>query len=167
MTDRPMSNRQHVIQESFDASKACKLISAMTHGEPAVIERKMYYPYFRFDGKCSVPGLFGRRATQLNCLVDAVNGLGATTDHFIVDHRQLNDGEVIATNISHENAMRVAQRTVTHRMTRRLRMIAAFGLALESQGIIYKGFWIVGSASATVMVDSVTGGLHPLNIRAA
>jgi len=167
MTDRPNSIRQLVIQESFNASKACKLISAMTNGEPAVIERKMYYPYFRFDGKCSVPGLFGRRATQLNCLVDAVNGLGATTDHFTVDHRQLDDGEIIATTISNDVAMRIAQRTVTHRLTRRLRMIAPFGLALKPQGVIYKGFWIVGCASAAVMIDSVTGGLHPLSERAA
>ncbi len=167
MTEQSLSHRKIVIQESLDASKACELISAMTSGEPAVIERKMYYPYFRFDGKCSVPGLFGRRATQLSCLVDAVNGLGATTDHFNVDYRQLNDGEVIATTISNENAMRVAQRTVTHRMTRRLRMIAPFGLTLEPKDIIYKAFWIVRCASVTVMVDSVTGGLHPLSERAA
>jgi hypothetical protein len=162
-----MIHKRNIIRECVDANAALDLVMTVANGEQATIGQKMYYPYFQYNSRCSVPGLFGRRTAEITCLVDAVNGLGATAGRYHVDSRHLPYSELIDVAISGEKAARAAQRTVTHRLTRRLRVIAPFDLELEPKGIIYKGFWIVRSASATVMVDSVNGGLHPLNMRAA
>lgn len=162
-----MIHEHNIIRECVDANAALDLVMTVATGEQATIGQKMYYPYFQYNGRCSVPGLFGRRTAEITCLVDAVNGLGATAGRFDVDRRYLPINELIDVAISGEEAVRIAQRTATHRLTRRLRVIAAFELELEPKGIIHKGFWIVHSASATVMVDSVNGGLHPLNMCAA
>ena len=46
-------------------------------------------------------------------------------------------------------------------------MIASFDVAMHSRGLVHKRFWIVETKDTRVMVDSTTGGLHPLAMRAA
>ena len=162
-----MTKQQHVIRESIDADAAIDLVAALSDHDSAHIEKKMYYPYFRFAGQCTVPALFGRRAMQINCLVDAVSGLGATADSYNVVQRHLRDGESINIGITAEQAERSAQRTVTHRLSRQMRVIAPFDLDLDTGGVVYKGYWIVSSGNVRAMVDSVNGSMHPLRSRAA
>ena len=52
-------------------------------------------------------------------------------------------------------------------MGKKLRMIASFDISIVPRGMVHKRFWIVQSIEAKVMVDSTTGSLHPLKLKAA
>ena len=69
--------------------------------------------------------------------------------------------------VSAQEAERAAHRTISHQLSRKLRMIATFQIDVEPQSIVYKGFWIVRSKDTLIMVDSSSGCIHPLSSRAA
>lgn len=127
----------------------------------------MVYPYYCFDASCSVPTLVGRKDISLICLVDAVNGLGATADSFEFKKETVPSEQLLPTEICSDAAAEIAQRTVTHRMGRKLRMITSFDVAIVPRGVVHKRFWIVQATDARIMVDSTTGNLHPLKLRVA
>ena len=101
------------------------------------------------------------------CLVDAVNGLGATADSFELKKESVPGDSLLAAEIEPADANAIAHRTVTHRLGRKLRTIASFDVELQPRGLVHKRFWIVRTKAARVMVDSTNGGLHPLKMRAA
>jgi hypothetical protein len=128
---------------------------------------EVIYPYYCFDAHCSVPTLVGRKDISLICLVDAVNGLGATADNFALKTETVPAASLLSVALEPDTAIDIAQRTVTHRMGKKLRMIASFDVSIVPRGMVHKRFWIVQSSEARVMVDSTTGNLHPLKLRAA
>ena len=74
---------------------------------------------------------------------------------------------LLPVELCRDSAAAIAQRTVTHRMGKKLRMIASFDISIVPRGMVHKRFWIVQSIEAKVMVDSTTGSLHPLKLKAA
>jgi len=104
---------------------------------------------------------------SVGCLVDGINGFGATADPFSTGHAFACDEIRLQPKITNDEARRIALRTVTHRLSRQLRMIAPFDVQLEAGGIIYKRFWIIKIGSGRIMTDSVTGNMHPLSASAA
>ena len=70
---------------------------------------------------------------------------------------ELSDGE----------AGKIAQRTVTHQLGKKLKMIAPFDVTLDMKGMVYRSFWIVRIGDSRIMVDSVTGSMHPVRASAA
>lgn len=156
-----------VICEQFDASAALQGVNAVRGDISAVVEHKLMYPYFQFTARCKVPTLAGRKELTVSCLVDGVNGHGATADHFSVDEIMLPEDSRLQLCISHDEATKIAQRTVTHQLGKKLKMIAPFDVALESTGLVYRSFWIVRIGDKRVMIDSVTGAMHPLAASAA
>ena len=115
----------------------------------------------------SVPTLVGRKEVSLLCLVDAVNGLGATADSFELKKETVCGEHLLDADIEAGEAAAIAQRTVTHRLGRKLRTITSFDVSVKPRGLVHKRFWIVRTREARVMVDSTNGGLHPLKLRAA
>jgi hypothetical protein len=131
------------------------------------LEPEIIYPYYCFDANCSVPTLAGRKHVSLVCLVDAANGIGATADSFELKKETVPAARLLSVEIDTDKAAEIAQQTVTHRMGKNLRMIASFDVSVVPRGMVHKRFWIVQSSDARVMVDSTTGSLHPLKLRAA
>jgi hypothetical protein len=74
---------------------------------------------------------------------------------------------VLRMTVVNDEAHRAAYRILMHQMSRRCKMIASFDICLAKRGIVYKAFWILRSRNVRFMVDSVTGGMHPLRALAA
>ena len=157
----------NLVRQQVDAASALRSIDALAGAATASIERKMYYPYYRFTAKCAVPTLFGRKTMTVNCLVDGVSGLGATASDFSIEPATVPADALLQLAVSAQEAERAAQRTISHQLSRKLRMIASFKMDIEPQSIVYKGFWIIRSQDTLLMVDSSSGCIHPLSSRAA
>lgn len=164
-----MTDRQQVvvIRGALNSTDALCVVASLTSNMDAIVETEMIYPYFCFDANCSVPTVIGRKAVSMICLVDAVNGLGATADSFGLRKEDVGSDILLAAEIENAEAEKAAHRTVTHRLGKKLRTISTFDVALTPRGLIHKRFWIVRTSDARVMVDSTTGSLHPLKLRAA
>lgn len=156
-----------VINEELTANVAAGCLRTMTGDDNAAFERKVFYPYHRFVADCTVPTMFGKESLSVTCLVDGINALGATADPFDVQRTEVPADEVMTMKVVNDEAHRAAYRILMHQMSRRLKMIASFDICLAKQGIVYKAFWILRSRDVLFMVDSVTGGMHPLRELAA
>ena len=156
-----------VMREQVDASAAVQSIHALRGDVAGVVEQKLVYPYFRFKASCKIPTMIGKQDVAVDCLVDGINGLGATADPFITGQLLVADEDHLRPDISCDEAVKIAQRTVTHQLGKKLKMIAPFDVTLEAKGMIYRSFWIVRIGDSRVMVDSVTGGMQPLRANAA
>jgi hypothetical protein len=156
-----------VIREQFDSAAALRRIEDLTQDVSASIEQKLYYPYYGFSANCTVRTMIGRKSLSIDCLVDGINGLGATADPFVTEEIAVADEMRLLSRISHDEAVRTAQRNLTHQLSKKLKMIAPFDVTLESNGTVYRGFWIVALSNGRIMIDSVTGGIHPLSASAA
>ena len=156
-----------VIRGAISSTDALCLVSSLTGDIDARLAPEIIYPYYCFDAGCSVPPLAGRKNVSLICLVDAANGLGATADKFELKKETVPLERLLPVELCSDSAAAIAQRTVTHRMGKKLRMIASFDISIVPRGMVHKRFWIVQSIEAKVMVDSTTGSLHPLKLKAA
>ena len=156
-----------VIREQVDASAALQNIHAARGDVAGVIEQKLFYPYYRFKAGCKVPTMIGKQDVAVDCLVDGINGLGATADPFATDQLNVSDENQLKPEISNREAVKIAHRTVTHQLGKKLKMIAPFDVKLEATGLVYRSFWIVRIGDSRIMVDSVTGGTHALSASAA
>jgi hypothetical protein len=156
-----------VIREEVDASAALQSIHAVRADIAGVVEQKMVYPYYRFKAGCKVPTIIGRQDVVVDCLVDGINGLGATADPFSTNQLSVNYENVLKPELSNREAVKIAHRTVTHQLGKKLKMIAPFNVVLEAKGLLYRSFWIVRIGDSRIMVDSVTGSMHPVSASAA
>lgn len=157
----------NVIREQVGSAAALQNVATLTNDVPVFLEGSVLYPYFAFTARCSVATMIGKRSISLDCLVDGVNGFGATADSFSTEQVVTSDEIRLQSKISIDVAERTAKRTVTHRLGKQLKMIAPFDVQLESAGTVYKRFWIVRVGNSRIMADSVTGNLHPLAASAA
>jgi hypothetical protein len=156
-----------VICEQLDAVAALQSARNVIGDLSLSVERKMYYPYYRFEANCTVPTLFGRKPLSLVCLVDGLTGFGATVDPFSVEQITVSHDSLLRVDIDVDAATRGATRFLSHHLGRRLRMISRFDIQLDTVDRVYKSFWIVRLRDMAVMIDSMTGSIHPLRTRAA
>jgi len=159
--------RIRVINQELDAQMAARCLRTMTGDDAAIFERRVFYPYHRFVADCRVPTLYGRKSLSVTCLVDGINALGATSDPFEVEELLIDAQEVMTMTVVNDEAHRAAYSLLMHQMSRKLKTIASFDICLAKRGIVYKAFWILRSRNVRFMVDSVTGGMHPLRAIAA
>jgi len=164
-----MNNHEMItlIRESLSSVDALRIVNAVAGTEVACIERKIYYPYFRFSANCSARTLFGSKPISANCLVDGCNETGATADPIVAERASVHADAVLKSKIAAKTAASVARRFLIHTLGRRLRTIGHFNVKLEAQGLVYKAFWLIRCEDTVVMVDSLTGCLHTLGKRAA
>ena len=156
-----------VIRGAINSTDALCIVSSLTGDMEAKLESEVIYPYYCFDAECSVPTLAGRKELSLVCLVDAVNGLGATADNFALKNEAVTPESILPIELVGGAAADIARRTVTHRVGKKMRMIASFDVSIAPRGIVHKRFWIVQSSEVSMLVDSTNGSLHPLKLRAA
>ena len=156
-----------VVRTAFSATEAMCVVASLTGDFDARVNDEVIYPYHCYVADCSVPTMVGRKQVSMVCLVDAINGLGATADSFNLRTETVPVEQVLNVDVAAEEAERIAKNTLTHALGRKLRMIASFDVALHARGLVHKRFWIVETKDTRVMVDSTTGGLHPLAMRAA
>ncbi len=156
-----------VIRGRIDAAAALEDVAATTAGAAVVCEGSVLYPYVRFEARCNVPTIGGRKQIMMNCLVDAINDHGATADDFATDAANRSRETVLGQTVAAADARRTAQRTITQWLGRKTRMIASFDVQLEQRGTVYKRFWIVRAGRDRIMLDSVTGSMHALRASAA
>ena len=155
-----------VIREQVDASAALQRIQAARGDVAGTVEEKMVYPYYRFKASCKIPTIIGKQDVTVDCLVDGINGLGATADPFATDQLNVTDENQLKPELSNCEAVKIAHRTVTHQLGKKLKVIAPFDVTLEATGLVYRSFWIVRIGDSRIMIDSVTGGTHPLSASA-
>jgi hypothetical protein len=156
-----------VIRARVDEAAAREKFDEISGGPPASIERKLYYPYYRYRAECRIPTLFGKKVMAATCLVDALNGIAATADPISVDHFGVAADARLQVTVAINDADRAARRVLVHQLGRRSMMIAPFEVDLEPLGVVHKGFWIARSNNIRFMIDSMTGLIHPLRTRAA
>ena len=156
-----------VVRTAFSATEAMCVVASLTGDFEARVADEVIYPYHCFVADCSVPTIVGRKQMSMVCLVDAINGLGATADSFDLRTETVPCDQVLDVDVTARGAERTAKNTLTHALGKKLRMMASFDVALHARGLVHKRFWIVETKESRVMVDSTTGGLHPLAMRAA
>lgn len=156
-----------VIRGHIESGAALQKFAENSTDVAAVLERAVLYPYLRFTARCVVPTISGRKTISVDCLIDGIHGQGATADVFASDDIIVSNETQLHATIREDDARRTAERTVTHRLGKELRMIAPFDVRLEARGTVYKRFWIVRAGTERIMMDSVTGHLHPLQTSAA
>ena len=150
-----------VMRESLDRYAACSLVCRLADG-PAEIERRIYYPYFRFGISGLLRWLFGRRTLQTRCLVDARTGRASTADSLSLERRAAIEEDRLRGVTAPDEARRLARRYATHALGRGLRVLGNLHIDVDGGELVYRPFWIVRSGSTRVLVDAVTGELHPL-----
>ena len=167
-----MPERVDLIRGQVDAATAAGIVGDLS-GQPdaADVECTRYYPYYRFAAECRLPTLFGAKRLTVDCLVDGVNALAATADRSAIERCMVARADLVSLEVDEAQARRAAVRTLSHRLGRKLRVIAPIDAELGAASLVYKRFWIVRAAGARaevrVMVDSITGAVLPLLTRAA
>jgi hypothetical protein len=162
-----MNRSVHQIKETITHDDALHIVNTIARVSTAHIERKIYYPYYWFTADCVTQTLFGKKPFSANCLVDGCNGLGATSDPFTVEEAIIESESKLAIRANPEMARSSARRFLSHNLSRGMKMIGHFNIALESRGVIYKSYWLARCEGTLVMVDGVTGSLHTLDQKAA
>lgn len=160
-------HRTTVIGGEVGSSAALRMVQELSGDQSVWMEREVLYPYYWLKASFAVPTIAGRQEATLDCLVDAINGLGATADHFATDDVAVSATAPLSARIDTSEAHAIARRTITHRLGKKFRMIASFDVSVAWRGLVHKRFWIVRSGEARVMIDSTTGRMHPLKSRAA
>lgn len=150
-----------VFRSEFDAAAAIERVRDLAGGSP-VLECQLLYPYFHFGISGRLQSLLGSRALAVECLVDARTGHAATADAFDADRVPCSDEVCLAATWSQADAARQARRYATHALGRAYRIAANLHLELSAHGIVHRPFCIVTIAGRRLLVDRVTGELHPL-----
>ena len=161
-----MTEAVTVIRSSLDDRTILQQIAALTGDTSATVEREILYPYLAFTANCRVPTMFGTRQFRPDILVDAVNGNAATADPYVTKRTGVSAVECLTATVDRFAAARIAERTIGDRVRKKLRIIAPVDVILEFSGTVYRRFSIVGVPGGRIMVDSVTGAMHPLSANA-
>lgn len=156
-----------MIDGKVSAAEAVRQLAFLCDAVDLQLRRSFYYPYFTFRARVEVPTLIGKQTRHLHCLVDAVNGRGATADAFVTVSRAIPLRDRLVPAIEKADAKDIAQRTVTHHLGKALRMIASFDVVLENEAIVWKRFWVVGNEVFSMLVDSSNAAMYPLCERVA
>ena len=107
-----------VIRGAINSTDALCVVATLTGDIEATVEAEMIYPYYCFDARCTVPTMTGRKAISMICLVDAVNGLGATADSFELKKETFPRDQLIDEELESAESEKIAMRTVMHRLGR-------------------------------------------------
>ena len=150
------------IKHNIDGRSAEQLIQSIAPEDEVEMIQKFYYPYYCFKANCDIPTLRGRRKIATQCLVDGRNGLGATSDPFIENFEEVEIDSVIKTCSDQGKLKQSAFRYLTHSLGRRFKALTNFNVAIISQRLVYKLFWGIRFGNQFVIIDSMTGLIHPL-----
>jgi len=152
-----------LLRALLDERAAVTRVGALLDAADVQIERRVYYPYYHFAVQGELRWLFRRKRLRFDCLVDARTGHASSADPLDVERvATLSEGGLAVQQTPGEAARR-ARRYAQHAMGRGLRLMSNFNTRLEACGVVYRPFWILGSGSMRILLDAVTGELHPLS----
>ncbi len=151
-----------LIRAEIGAEEAMSTVASIAGITDVAVDRQIYYPYHWYRAAGSAPGIFGRRPVSLSCLVDACNGIVSTADPFALDQATVSGAVLIAARQEARDAALAARRYVTYALGRGLRTVANFNVDLDHCGVVHKPFWVLRGGESRVLLDGVTGRLHPL-----
>lgn len=155
------------ITSELDQEGVERLLRPTAPEQTVRVERNLYYPYFWLQLRYAVHTVLGKSAVRLSCLVDSRTRTGATTDPFDLERIEANERDIIAPRVDEGEAHGIAERYIGYVLRNRRRALVASTLEVLSCELVYKPFWIVTcpharKPSLRVLVDGITGGLHPL-----
>lgn len=151
-----------VIRGEVCASTAEAAARRLLRMEDATVERELFYPYYWFLWRASFRSLFGRGGGKISSLVDARQGVAATSDPFEIDAAQVSSGDVLGSKVLAQDAERRARRAAARAVSRRERALLPAAWSLVDRALVHKRFWVVRAGSRRLLVDAVTGCVHPL-----
>jgi len=150
------------MRPGLDAEAARQRVARLQDCAGACVERRVYYPFFRYGVSARVRWLFGHERLEFDCVVDARNGRAASADELTVDDLVVGDDECMRAVTGEADARHSAQRYAAHSLGKAMRMLGNFNLSLDARGLVHRPYWIVRTGTIRVLVDAVTGDLHPL-----
>lgn len=151
-----------VMRPSVTAESATSRVARLL-GEETSIERRVLYPWYHIAISGRLRWLFGHRRIDFRCLVDARTGRAASTDELALDHVMPAAGEALDVLQDAGTARRAASRFASHVLGRRFRMLGHFDLRAGDVRVVHRPYWIVRAGPERLLLDAVTGELHPLS----
>jgi len=150
------------MRASLTADDAVAAVARLIEDPDCRAERQLFYPYYHFAVTGRLRWLFGVRHMHIDCLVDARTGRAASADSLMLDHLQIDSRDRVSALKDGVEAESSARRYASHALGRSLRVLGNFNLALSRAALVHRPFWVVGAGAVSVLVDAVTGELHPL-----
>ncbi len=126
------------------------------------IERRVYYPYIRYVVRGALRWLFGEREIRVDCLIDARTGRASTADEFAIEAVAAETADQLPARQSAGASRRLAERYTRHSLSRAYRVLTTFRLRADGGELVHRPYWIVRAAGHRLLVDGITGELHPL-----
>ena len=150
------------MRASLTADDAVAKVARLVEEPDSRIEQQLFYPYFHFAVTGRLRWLFGERHMHIDCLVDARTGRAASADALTLDRLQVRSGDCVDASQDRHGAETNARRYACHALGKSLRVLGNFNLALSAASLVHRSFWVVRAGELSVLVDAVTGDLHPL-----
>jgi hypothetical protein len=125
--------------------------------------RRLYYPYHWFLFRSVARSFLGAGSTRISCLVDARNGLFATSDPFEVVSCSVEEKDVLDCALAESDAEALARQKAPRVVRPRRRSLSAARLELCEHRLVHRPLWVVTTERAGLLVDGVTGALLPLS----
>ena len=151
------------MQNAFDEQEILERVATLDPGGARPeIEGRVYYPYFRYVVRGALRWLFGRRPFEVDCLVDARTGRAATADSFVIETVRSEADSRLPVRQDPGTGRRQAERYTRHALGRAFRVLAGFRLQADEGELVHRPYWVVRASGARLLVDGVSGELHPM-----
>lgn len=159
-----MAEPRHVrvMRRRVGPDAAASSVAALAGEADRGVAAAVYYPFHAWSATGRLRTLAGTRRVACYGVVDARTGDVATSDPLDTEELAVAPDALLAARHGSADALRMARSFAAHALRRRLRVICDFRLELSELGLVYRPYWIVRAGAALVLVDAVTGGLHPL-----
>ena len=157
-----------VIEYDIYQKQAKEIASNLLMIDDLLSIKQFYYPYFYFKAECKMPLLYGRKKFTVNSMVDACSGHAATADLFDTKRKIVHQQELLIKRVKIETAKIKEKNYVIDHLNRKFKALGNYGISMKAKGEIYKLFWVLEYTNKSIVIDSITGDIEPLNtIRSA
>jgi hypothetical protein len=133
------------------------------------IRNIVYYPYmfyeFSFKRDNPITPLRGDAA----CTIDAISGVPA-----LVDKRpefttlEIEKEIILPTQLEESHMIELAKEFLYRTISKKIKVATAPNISLKLSNLFYRPYWIIDGRGKknkfTLMVDSISGKYHPLNV---
>lgn len=153
------------IPRLVDEAQARAIASLVMDGGIPQNAREVHYPYYWYRLRATAGTLLGESTIDLSCLVDGRTGLLATSDLLTVCRRIVPQDDVLGSIVGEPEAEEAVRRYLPHVLLTGRRWLHHRNVDLRNGLLVHKPFWVMGGAAETILVDGVTGLVHPLDVR--
>ncbi len=150
------------IPRVVDEAQAHAVASGVMYGGTPQSAREVHYPYFWYRLRATATTLFGESSIDLSCLVDGRTGRLATSDLHAVSQRMVPEDDVLGSVVDEQEAAEAVKRYLPHVLLTGRRWLHQRDVDIPHGLLVHKPFWVMSGAAETILVDGVTGLIHPL-----